>query len=129
LRLNSWKDLRPGDIIAWKETGGLNTGHVMMVTYPPGNIQTNNGYRYVEIPVIDSSTTYHFAPEYLPPNAGQKHRNGLGRGMIRLMLSDDDETIGYWAGTYWGEGDKPINGPAMCKMIRFARLMPMSAND
>jgi hypothetical protein len=129
LRLNSWKDLRPGDIIAWKETGGLNTGHVMMVTYPPGNIQTNNGYRYVEIPVIDSSTTYHFAPEYLPPNAGQKHRNGLGRGIIRLMLSDDDETIGYWAGTYWGEGDKPINGPAMCKMIRFARLMPMSAND
>ncbi|MBX9878722.1 MAG: hypothetical protein K2Y22_09720 [Candidatus Obscuribacterales bacterium] len=129
LRIDNWKDLRPGDIAAWKEVGGENTGHVMMVMNRPGNIQENNGYRYVELPVIDSSTTYHFTPEYLPPKAGQKHRNGVGMGVIRLMLSDDDKVTGYWAGTYWGEGDKPIKGPANCNMIRFARLMPMTAND
>lgn len=129
LRIDSWKDLRPGDIVAWRETGGENTGHVMMVASRPGAIVQNNGYRYIELPVIDSSTTYHFTPEYLPPKAGQKHRNGVGMGIIRLMLSDDDQVIGYWAGTYWGEGDKPINGPADCKMIRFARLLPLTAND
>ncbi len=129
LRIDNWKDLRPGDIAAWKEVGGENTGHVMMVAARPGPVVENNGYRYIELPVIDSSTTYHFTPEYLPPKAGQKHRNGVGMGIIRLMLSDDDQVIGYWAGTYWGEGDKPIKGPADCRMIRFARLMPLTATD
>ncbi len=131
LRINNWHDLRPGDIIAWQESGSAagNTGHVMMVAAKPSSIQQNYGYHFFEIPVIDSSSVYHFAPEYLPPKAGQKHRNGVGMGVVRIILSDSDVPIGYWSGTYWGEGDKPINGPGFSKMVRFARMMPLTDSD
>lgn len=127
LGISDWRKLQPGDLIAWKEGSAeaRNTGHVMMVLRPPSEIRQQDGYRFTEIPVIDSSSVYHFAPERLPPNAGQAHRNGLGEGTIRLILSANDEPIGYWAGTYWGEGDKSINGPTNSKLIRFARMVSL----
>ncbi|MBX9689669.1 MAG: DJ-1/PfpI family protein [Candidatus Obscuribacterales bacterium] len=127
LGISDWRNLRPGDFIAWKEgsDAARNTGHVMMVLHQPGSIQELNGYRYIEIPVIDSSSVYHFPPERLPPNANQTRRNGVGEGCIRLILSASDQPIGYWAGTYWGEGDEPVTRPSFSKLIRFARMVSL----
>lgn len=131
LAIPNWENLEPGDFIAWEEgnANSTNTGHVMMVVSRPSAPQQSDGVRYVEIPVIDSSTCYHFAPEHLPPKAGQDHRNGLGVGCIRIVLSADDRPIGYWAGTYWGEGDKPINGPTQSKLVRFARMVSLITDN
>lgn len=127
LGISNWQNLRAGDFIAWKEGSAesANTGHIMIVLSQPGEIREEKGYRYVEIPVIDSSSVYHFAPEQLPPNAHQNHRDGLGKGTIRLILSADNKPIGYWAGTYWGEGDKPVTHPTYSNMIRFARMISL----
>jgi hypothetical protein len=130
LGVRNWRDLRPGDIIAWEKGKSAsptnhNTGHIMFTLARPSEIQQANGFRYIEIPVIDSSTTYHFVPEHLPPNAYQKHRNGLGMGTVRIILSESDAPIGYWAGTYWGEGHEQVNGPTLSHTIRFARMIPL----
>lgn len=131
LRINSWKELRPGDIIAWKEgdAASTNTGHVTMVAGRPGSLQEEAGVRFVQIPVIDSSSVYHFAPEQLPPKAYQKHRNGLGIGGIRIILSETGAPIGYWEGTYWGEGEKPVKGPTLSNMVRFGRMVSLEQSD
>ncbi len=125
LGISNWRDLSPGDFIAWvegKSSSSGNTGHVMMVAGKPGGVKEENGFSFFEVPVIDSSSVYHFAPERLPPNAHQEHRNGLGIGTVRIILSKSNEPIGYWAGTYWGEGDKPVKGPTLDTMVRFARM-------
>jgi putative intracellular protease/amidase len=132
LAISNWKDLRPGDLIAWQEgkiSPGGNTGHVMMVRGTPGEIQQQKEFRYFEVPVIDSSSVYHFPPEHLPPKASQAHRNGLGTGNVRILLSDDNAPIGYWAGTYWGEGQKQINHPTFTKLVRFARMTPLQKTN
>ncbi len=132
LGIRRWQDLRPGDFIAWVEgnSESTNTGHVMIVAGRPSDLKQENDIRYIEIQVIDSSTVYHFAPEHLPPNADQKHRDGLGTGYVRIILSETGAPIGYWAGTYWGEGRKQINGPTLSKAVRFARMMPLQqVND
>lgn len=131
LGISDWRQLAPGDIVAWKtgEAGASNTGHVMIVAGKAGNIQQERGFRYVEIPVVDSSSVYHFKPETLPPLASQSHRNGLGCGSVRLVLSEDNTAIGYWEGSYWGEGNKPVDGPTFSKVIHFARLIPLAETD
>ncbi len=132
IRIRRWRDLKPGDIIAWKAgkaKAGGNTGHVMMVQRAPATVQESNGYRYIEVSVIDASSVYHFAPESLPPRAHQKHRNGLGVGCIRIVLSNDDTPIGYWEGSYWGEGDKEITHPTMSNVIGFGRMVHLQDND
>lgn len=130
LGIGNWWDLRPGDMIAWVKGKSVsraskNTGHVMMVVGAPSELQQERGFRYIEVPVIDSSTTYHFGPERLPPDARQKHRDGLGVGCVRIVLSEADAPIGYWAGTYWGEGHQQVNGPTLSNVIRFARMVPL----
>ncbi len=131
MRVGNWQDLRQGDIMAWQEgsSAGGNTGHVMMAAGRPSSIQQNYGHRYFEIPVIDSSSVYHFAPEYLPPSAHQRHRDGLGMGVVRIILSDNNVPIGYWAGTFWGEGDTPISGPKLSRVITFARMVSLEASN
>lgn len=130
----SFRDLRRGDIIAWQKQAGAddhgghgNSGHVMIVIDPPGEIsqETIDGepVRYVSVYVMDSSTVKHFPPESLPPLAHQDQRDGLGKGMIRLILDNGDRAIGYWEGTYWGEGNKDITHPKYSSMIRFGRLV------
>ncbi|MBX9722390.1 MAG: hypothetical protein K2X81_13395, partial [Candidatus Obscuribacterales bacterium] len=132
LGISNWRDLSPGDFVAWVEgnaAAGGNTGHVMMAAGKPSGIKQEDGYSFFEIPVIDSSSVYHFSPEKLPPNAHQEHRNGLGMGIVRIMLSKTNEPIGYWAGTYWGEGDKPVKGPTLDTMVRFARMTSLIEAD
>lgn len=126
-----WQNLEPGDFIAWKEgnANAKNTGHVMMVASKPGQVQQENGYRFIEVPVIDSSSVYHFAPEYLPPESHQKHRNGLGMGRVRILLSETGSPIGYWEGTYWGEGQKDITHPTLSNAIGFGRLVPLETAE
>lgn len=129
LKIANWQELQPGDFIAWRigknaPPGDRNTGHVMMVEDKPGPLIEENGSRYFEISVLDSSTTYHFGPERLPPHAAQAHRDGLGIGTVRIFVSPDNQPIGYWVGTYWGEGHRDINGPTESNQIRFARMVP-----
>jgi hypothetical protein len=97
----------------------------MMAVSKPSQIQETNGYRYFDIEVIDSSSVYHFPPEYLPPKAFQKHRNGLGVGRVRIILNESNNPIGYWAGTFWGEGQKPVQKPTLSKEISFARMVSL----
>lgn len=131
IRVKSWQDLKPGDIVAWKEgkANSSNTGHVMMVVNQPSNVQQENGFRFVSVPVIDASSVYHFPPEHLPPKAYQKHRNGLGVGCIRIILSEEDVPIGYWEGTYWGEGEKEINRPTLSNVIGFGRMVHIQESE
>jgi cell wall-associated NlpC family hydrolase len=137
LRISSIRDLRAGDIIAWSKphspenhAGKGNTGHVMFVAEPPQSVQSQmvegQRIRFVPIKVIDSSSVRHFAPEQLPPHAGQSDRDGLGKGEVRVIVDENDRPIGYWEGTYWGEGHKDINHPSMTDSIAFGRLIPFS---
>lgn len=127
LGISDWHNLRPGDFIAWQEgkSASGNTGHVMLVADRPSDIKQENGVRYIEVSVIDSSSVYHFSPEHLPPNAHQQHRDGLGAGSVRIVLSGADAPIGYWEGTYWGEGRRRISEPTLSKTVRFARMMSL----
>jgi hypothetical protein len=135
LGLGSFKDLACGDLIAWEKPVDPdsarrgNTGHVLIVAGSPSGIKVSNVggevVRYVEIPAIDSSSVWHFPPEQLPPLAHQQHRNGVGKGTVRLVLDPADNIIGYWEGTYWGEGGREITHPTYTDMIGLARLVPL----
>jgi hypothetical protein len=129
-------DLKPGDIIAWEKGtaqdqhhGRGNSGHVMIVLEPPGpgkeEVVEGSSIHLVGVHVIDSSSVYHFKPEEFPPLARQRHRDGLGKGYVRLVVNQEDRPIGYWEGTYWGEGDKNVTKPSFSRMIGFGRLVPM----
>lgn len=129
----SYKDLRRGDIIAWEKppSGNShkgNSGHVMMVRDHPGNLERllidGRSLVLVSVPVLDSSSVYHFPPEELPPSAEQSHRDGVGKGDVKLVLDEQGKPVGYWEGTYWGEGQKEIRKPAFSEMIGFGRMVP-----
>jgi hypothetical protein len=45
------------------------------------------------------------------------------------MLSSENKPIGFWAGTYWGEGNKQIKGPTMSDSVRFARMIPLEETE
>lgn len=125
------KEVKRGDYIAWakpvvpgQKSG--NTGHVAIVAAPPGNVCqaliNDKQILYVPLKVIDSSSVDHFAPDLLPPYAGQKHRDGLGEGFVRIIIDAHNQPIGYWEGTFWNEGGKPISAPSYTPVIGFARL-------
>ncbi|HEY9731538.1 MAG TPA: hypothetical protein V6C89_06480 [Drouetiella sp.] len=131
-KVTNIRKLKRGDFIAWakqvvpgQKPG--NSGHVAIVAEPPGDFAqvqlADKTVRFLAIKVIDSSSVDHFSPDLLPPNAGQKHRDGLGKGYVRIVVDNDNDPIGYWEGTYWNEGDKPINGPSYTPVIGFARLV------
>ncbi len=133
IKIRNFRELKRGDIIAWRipkkpEHKGGNTGHVMIVAEKPLEVKEvsldGQQVRCVDVPVIDSSSVDHFAPEELPPHAHQEHRDGLGKGTIRLIIDSDDRAIGYWEGTYWGEGHRTIHKPTFTRLIEFARLLP-----
>lgn len=132
LKVDNFRDLKRGDFIAWakqvvpgQKPG--NSGHVAIVAEPPGDVAettvNEKQVRFIALKVIDSSSVDHFPPDTLPPNAGQKHRDGLGEGFVRIIVDADNHPIGYWEGTYWNEGDKPIKGPSYTPTIGFARLI------
>ena len=132
-RVASWRELRPGDVIAWSPVPKTNSaqkthsaGHVALVALPPTGPHTETvegqTYRFTSVQVLDSSSVTHFPPETFPPHAGQTARNGLGFGAIRLLLDERDQPIGYWEGTWWGEGRTPIRRPTRSTLLGFARL-------
>ena len=137
LGIPSYKELRQGDLIAWQKAVNPdaivsakkkgNTGHVMIVESPARQVETvgekGEAIRFVSIPVIDSSSVDHFPPEELPPKAHQQHRDGVGRGVVRLILDENEHVIGYWEGTYWGEGGKNITKPSYTSKVFFARML------
>lgn len=133
IRIKNYRELKKGDIIAWRKPGrikpGDGTGHVMIVIETPSAIssETVKGetIRYLSIFVIDSSSIYHFKPEFYPPKTDQTHRDGLGKGYIKLILDEADNVIGYWEGTYSGEKQKKIKSPTFCKSIYFGRIVPI----
>lgn len=129
LKVDSVSQLRRGDLIAWSRPDAGksgNTGHVAFVLRPPSHpFEMEVGgkiLRLVSVDVIDSSSVHHFPPESLPPNAGQKSRDGLGMGAIRLVLDESGRPVGYWEGTYWGEGGLPIERPRLGARVALARL-------
>jgi hypothetical protein len=132
LKIDKVSELRRGDLIAWekkpipgKKSG--NSGHVMIVAAPPSkafyDTSTDQTYRYVSVPVIDSSSVDHFQPEELPPHAMAQHRDGIGKGCVRVLIDEEDRPIGYWEGTYWNEGSKPIQHASIAPVIACARLI------
>lgn len=134
LKVSSVKALLPGDLIAWEspsyeEHHKGNSGHVMIVSAAPGAVQDEliggQNIRYISVAVIDSSSVKHFAPEQLPAKANQTQRDGLGMGTVRIILDaqNNDKPIGYWEGTYWGEGQKEIRKPTISNDVSFGRLV------
>lgn len=134
LKVGQIADLRRGDFIAWKKPEPLdgvkrktNSGHVAIVIGRQGPIEETeiNGQiiRYQGINVIDSSSVKHFQPEQLPPLSRMPHRDGVGKGVVRIILDEANRPIGYWEGTYWYEGSKEIRKPTFTESIAFARLV------
>jgi hypothetical protein len=136
LKIVNPRDLKRGDIMAWeKQPVGYakpgrrrgNSGHVMMVIDAPGEVEIEEvegkPLRFLSVRVIDSSSVVHFPPEELPPLCAQNARDGLGIGYVRLVLDGGLKPIGYWEGTYWGEGRKAINHPSYSDTVAFARLV------
>ncbi len=127
IKVSSIADLRQGDLIAWekKQQAGSrgNTGHVMFVIDKPERIETIDGQKLVSINVLDSSSVVHFPPEQLPPNTHQDRRDGIGKGVVRLMLDGNNKPVGYWEGTFSGERKKQIDKPTLSDNIGFGRLV------
>lgn len=134
-----WRDLQVGDLVAWASAPRTNisgkvslSGHVAIVAEPPvaPQMETVSGKpeRFVTIRVIDSSSVRHFAPEVFPPLARQTERNGLGFGNIKLWLDGHDRVIGYWEGTWWGEGQKEIRRPSHGLALGFGRVVDEPTN-
>ena len=133
LKIDRLIDLRRGDIIAWQ--GNVNpseqnkrhgSGHIMVVIDPPTKVHTasiNGQIKYVEVFVLDSSSIEHFPPQFLPATYPQQYRDGIGKGMIRLILDDQNNIIGFWEGTFSHEKNKAINKPTFTNKIAFARLI------
>lgn len=127
IKVNSVSHLRQGDLIAWekKQSAGSrgNTGHIMFVVDKPDRVDTIEGKKFLSINVLDCSSVTHFPPETLPPYTHQTVRDGIGKGVIRLLLDADNKPIGYWEGTYSAERKKQINEPALSDNIGLARLV------
>ncbi len=134
LKIRQVADLQRGDFIAWKKpkpADGVkkktNTGHVAIVLERLGPIEETQiegkTVRFQSIRVIDSSSVKHFQPEQLPPLSLLPHRDGVGKGVVRIVLDDENRPIGYWEGTYWYEGNKEIRKPTLTDSIAFARLV------
>lgn len=134
LKVSKVAELRRGDFIAWKKpepADGVkrksNSGHVAIVIDRQGPVEEididGKIIRYQSINVIDSSSVKHFQPEQLPPLSMMPHRDGVGKGVVRIILDDANRPIGYWEGTYWYEGNKEIRKPTFTESIAFARLV------
>jgi len=134
MRVARIEDLKCGDFIAWKKPQApdgvkkkSNTGHVAIILDSNGPVEEieidGKMIRYVSLNVIDSSSVKHFQPELLPPLSLMPHRDGIGKGVVRIIVDKSDKPIGYWEGTYWYAGKKEIRKPTFTESIAFARLV------
>jgi hypothetical protein len=121
--------LSEGAIIAWAKpnySGRGNTGHVAIVDGTPGpehqEMINGQNYNVIDVPVIDASSVSHFN-ETLPPNAHQSQRDGLGKGVVRVIVDSNETPIGYMEGTFSNEEKRAIIEPTMGAEISMARLV------
>jgi len=134
LRISKFEDLKRGDLIAWEKINSSRkhhgTGHVMIVVNTPEKPieenYKNQTIKYVEVYVLDSSSIEHFPPQNLPPLIHQSSRDGIGKGMIRLILDDNNNIIGFWEGSFSHERDQSIEGPTYTDKVGLARLISLS---
>lgn len=103
--------IQAGDFIAIKYPAGSDsTGHVMLVA---GNVTLRTasnpivaGTAQYEIPVIDSSSSYHGSGDTRHPTQGGGGE-GIGKGVFRIYVDANDQIVGYtWStanGTYYDQ--------------------------
>jgi hypothetical protein len=96
LRVAHARDLKPGDLIAWRRPQPIvssNTGHVLFVVAAPQQVDAE-GRRFL-VRVADATSIPH-GDDTRP----QRHASGFGYGTIALFLDrPDGEVIGYgWQG-------------------------------
>ncbi len=96
LRIAHARDLKPGDMIAWRKPSPIassNTGHVVFVVSPPQQVD-QSGRRFL-VRVADSTSIPHGSDSRPRRNA-----SGFGYGTISLFLDHPDrDVIAYgWQG-------------------------------
>jgi hypothetical protein len=105
--------IQAGDFIAIKyPAGGSSTGHLMMVA---GDITARTasnpvvaGTTQYEVPVIDSSSSYHGTTDTRHPTQGGGGE-GIGKGVFRIYVdaNNQNQIVGYtWStanGTYYDQ--------------------------
>lgn len=115
------KDIRPGDIIAFKyPASAKDTGHVMIAdgdaierTATDPIIESTKQW---DLSIIDSTGSSHGKGDTRRDKDG-KARSGLGRGTIRLYTADG-KIVGYT----WSTGPKSVYRPAAERAIAVGRI-------
>jgi hypothetical protein len=104
--------VQAGDFIAIKYPGDPDTasGHMMLVAGAiTARTATNPvvaGTTQYEVPVIDSSSSYHGTTDTRHPTQGGAGE-GIGKGVFRIYVNASDQVVGYtWStanGTYYDQ--------------------------
>jgi hypothetical protein len=96
-RVESARDLRPGDIVAWLKPDDVttkNTGHVMIVRGPVSRDRSGQ----IAVPVIDSTSVRHGTGD----SRYRTQSTGLGTGTMYLTVDAHGAPRGY----LWSHGSK-----------------------
>ncbi len=98
-RITSVRNLKPGDIVGWKNPPGSRaSGHVMIVAAYPRAGRSSRGEWIV--PVYDSTSSPHNYKAY--DSRGTRY-TGVGKGQIGLKIdSSGAPKAYYWSGGYSG---------------------------
>jgi len=120
-KLENPKDIHPGDIIAFKyPASAKDTGHCMIAdgdaTERTATEPLIENTKQWELPIIDSTGSSHGKGDTRRDKDG-KTRSGLGRGTIRLYITDN-KIVGYT----WSTGPKSVYRPATERAIAVGRL-------
>lgn len=102
--------IQAGDFIAMKYPTVSPSGHVMLVAGDVALRTASNpifaGTTQYEIPVIDSTSSYHGTGDTRHPTQGGGGE-GIGKGVFRIYVDANDQIVGYtWStvnGTYYDQ--------------------------
>jgi cell wall-associated NlpC family hydrolase len=91
-KIDNVEELRPGDILVFRNKGRHSSGHVMVVMNPP--TKQNNTY---DIRVADSAPSGH------SEDTRSRHNSGIGIGTLQLKANPKGEPSAYaWkVGSCW----------------------------
>jgi len=116
-KITSIENIQPGDLIAWEFTSDLDkkaakdTGHVMLIDTKPVKVENRAPFVHettqYELFVIDSSTMYHDPQDTRVQADGSKIK-GIGRGKLRLYLTQEGEIVGF-ANNFANAMFQPLN--------------------
>ncbi len=111
--------IQPGDFIAIKyPSSSTTTGHILLVAAnlkkrEPATGPVVTGTTQYEVPVIDSTASYHGSTDTRYPNAPINGTpGGIGKGVFRIYVDEYDQIVGYtWStfsnSVYYGQSDPP----------------------